>query len=70
MANRGIPLFCFEVAVVGALDGARFHEHLRRRAVDALLEACIAVSLRCGNGGGAWVVPVQDMAVVVVVVDT
>jgi hypothetical protein len=34
------PLLCFEVAVICAFDLACLHEHLRRRAVDALLEAC------------------------------
>lgn len=33
------PLLRLEVAVVGALDLARLHEHLRRGAVDALFEA-------------------------------
>jgi hypothetical protein len=34
------PLLCFEVAVICAFDLACLHEHLRRRAVDTLLEAC------------------------------
>jgi len=36
----GVPLLRLKVAVIRALDLARLHEHLRRRAIDALLEAC------------------------------
>jgi hypothetical protein len=34
-----LPLLGLEVAVIRALDLARLHEDLRRRAIDALLEA-------------------------------
>ena len=36
-----LPLLGLEVAVICALDLARLHEHLGRRAIDALLEACL-----------------------------
>jgi hypothetical protein len=39
--GEGIPLLRLKVAVVGALDLACLHEDLGRRAVDALLEACL-----------------------------
>ena len=68
-----MPQLRLVVAVICALDLARFHEHLRRRAVDALLEACqrvSIVSLSAAGAGGCccWCcccccdVPVQDMA--------
>ena len=53
-------LLRLEVAVVGALDLARLHEHLRRGAVDALLEArprhdcrllCIRMRMRWSSSG-------------------
>jgi hypothetical protein len=59
-----LPLLRLEVAVVGALDLAGFHEDLRRRAIDALLEAClpsVSIALHGALGG---VLPVHDMAAV------
>lgn len=59
-----VPLLRLKVAVICALDLAGFHEHLRRRAVDALLEACLPsvsvfVALALGSG-----LPVHDMAAI------
>jgi hypothetical protein len=57
-----IPLLRLKVAVICALDLACLHENLGRRAVDALLEACLpSVSVFPEVAMGS-VLPVHDMA--------
>jgi hypothetical protein len=48
-----VPLLRLKVAVIGTLDLSCLHENLGRRAVDALLEACLpSVSVLSGAGFG------------------
>lgn len=63
-AAMDAPQLRLIVAIVGALDLARFHEHLGRGAVDALLEACQCVSIVSPSAGEEGDAPVQDMAAV------
>ncbi len=37
--GKGVPLFSLKIAVICPFDLSRLHEHLRRGAIDALLEA-------------------------------
>jgi hypothetical protein len=55
-------LLGLEVAVVGALDLACLHKNLGRRAVDALLEACLpSVFPSFAQSHLGRVLPVHDM---------
>jgi hypothetical protein len=65
--REGVPLLSLKVAVVGALDLACLHEDLGRRAVDALLEACLPSVSSSPQVAVGSVLPVHDMAAVVVV---
>lgn len=56
-----LPLLGLEVAVIGAFDLTCLHENLRRRAVDAFLEACGGEPPSFPDGRWA-ALPVQDMA--------
>ena len=59
-----MPQLRLIIAIICALDLARFHEHLGRRAVDALLKACQRVSIvSVGAGVGAAAVAVAVAAV-------
>jgi hypothetical protein len=61
--GEGVPLLGLEVTVIGALDLACLHEDLGRRAVDALLEACLpSVSPSFPEPPLGCVLPVHDMA--------
>jgi hypothetical protein len=41
VSEGGVPLLSLEVAIICALDLARLHKNLRRRAIDAFLEPCV-----------------------------
>jgi hypothetical protein len=64
-----LPLLGLKVAVICALDLAGFHEDLGRRAIDALLEACLP-SVSVASVAACCVLPVHDMAADGVVCDS